>query len=237
MTRPTPFLRWLKIFAPVALIATGIALVASGLDAARLQSMLSEHSQAAPIGFVIISILLMSVMVPKTVVSVTAGALFGTSLGSGLMLVVAVVAAALNYSIGRWWLADSIESRIRRQDQTPTGEILRTAQSMAGDAGFGFHLMIRLAPIPTMMISYLMGACGGRFAPFLAATAVAVIPQSLWVHSGTIATAIDDPQAGGLRWMGIALSVIGAIAISVAVPREAMKRLKRQRLTEPGAVD
>ncbi|WP_186775947.1 TVP38/TMEM64 family protein [Rubripirellula reticaptiva] len=228
-------LRWIKLCAPVVLVLIGVSLVANGFDSARLEGMVTDLGRAAPIVFVVMAVVLMSVMVPKTVMSVAAGAMFGTVMGSGLMLLIAVVAASINFFIGRWWLADTIDRRIKAESQT--GEILQLARSMAGEAGFGFHFLLRLTPVPTMVISYLMGACGGRYWPFLAAAAAGVIPQTLWVHSGSAVTMVGDSQSDQLRWFSIALSVIGAIAVSVIVPRRAVQRLKQTRQDQLGIID
>lgn len=220
---------------PVALVLIGVVLLANGFDSTSLQEMVADLGRAAPVVFVVMAVVLMSVMVPKTVMSVAAGAMFGTVMGSGLMLLIAVLAATINFFIGRWWLADTIDRRIQTESQT--GEILQLARSMAGEAGFGFHFLLRLTPVPTMVISYLMGACGGRYLPFIAAAAAGVIPQTLWVHSGSAVAMVGDAQSDQLRWFSIALSIIGALAVSFIVPRRAVQRLKQTRQNQLGMVD
>jgi uncharacterized membrane protein YdjX (TVP38/TMEM64 family) len=83
-----------------------------------------------------------------------------------------------------------------------------------------------------------MGASGGRLRPFLLAAAVAVIPQTLWVHGGTATMLIDDPSPSGLRWTSVIVSVLAAIAISIIIPRMALKRVEAMKhLPANGAVD
>ncbi len=254
--RPPKSLRFLVPFALVCLGVTGIWL---GFDIAQLREWLGSLGTGAPIIFVLISILLMSTFVPKTAVSVTAGALFGTALGTGLMVIIAVTAAAMNYAIGRWWLHDSIRQSLSearevlpeepgalpnepadsledhdayREAHPPTSSRKKWAwviAGMAADAGFSLHLLIRLSPVPTMLISYSMGALNCRIRPYLWASAVAIIPQSAWVHAGSVATTLHDPDASALRFISVALSVLVAILVSVIVPREAFKRLQSMK--------
>ena len=99
---------------------------------------------------------------------------------------------------------------------------------LAAEAGFGLHLLIRLSPVPTMVISYCMGAVGARWLPYLSAAAAAIIPQILWVHSGATATMIHNPDATTLRWISGGLSMMVAIAVSMMIPRQAMRRLQSQ---------
>ena len=227
-----------RFVVPTLLLCCGAMLIYCGLDIRGLHAWLGRAGPWAPIAFALAGVLSMTAFVPKTIVSISAGALFGTPLGSLLMLVVAVSAAALNYSIARWWLFDSIGRRLHDTKQQHGTRWLRAVRNVAADAGFQFHLVVRLTPIPTTLISYTMGANGSRVRPFLLAAAVAVIPQMLWVHGGTAATMIDDPNVPGLRWVGVVVSVLAAVAIGVIVPREASKRLQREKVLDPsGATD
>ena len=131
-------------------------------DITQLKDWLDSKGSLAPILFVLLGIVLMSALVPKTVMSITAGVLFGTYLGSGLMLIVAVTAAWVNYQIGHWWLKPSPEQTGLTSNLTTQGSFLQTIRQMAAEAGFFSHLLVRLSPVPTMAISYLMGACGAR---------------------------------------------------------------------------
>lgn len=232
--RQSDWKRVMRVAVVPLVVLTVIVVVRLGFDVEAVEVWLKSTGPdrvglGAPVLFVMAGVVLMSVLVPKTIVSITAGALFGTLPGTALMLVIAVSAAIVNYSIGRWWLYDSIERRIRGGNDDRRTTLLGIIRSMAADGGFGFHFLVRLAPVPTMLISYSMGACGSRLRPFLMAAAVAVIPQALWVHSGTAASLIDAPSPSGLRWMGVAFSLAGAVAISVLLPRIAMKRLEEMK--------
>ncbi len=207
-----------------------------GFDTGDLQVWLDRAGPWAPIAFIFAGIASMSVLVPKTAVSITAGALFGTAIGSLLMLVIAVVAAALNYAIGRWWLFESIDERLRDASRNDRAMWLRAVRDVAAQAGFQFHFLIRLAPVPTTLISYAMGASGSRIRPFLAAAAVAVIPQTLWVHGGTAATLVADQDRSVLRWTGIVVSVLAAAAISVIIPRMAVRRVAAMKRMQASGV-
>jgi uncharacterized membrane protein YdjX (TVP38/TMEM64 family) len=217
-----------RFVVPALLLCCSGLLVYLGLDVRDLQVWLGQAGPWAPIAFVVAGVISMTVLVPKTVVSITAGALFGTSVGSLAMLVIAVSAAALNYSIARWWLFDSISRKLSETQQRGGAAWMRAVRDLAADAGFRFHLLVRLAPIPTTLISYIMGASGSKMRPFLCAAAVAVIPQMLWVQGGTVATMINDPSVSLLRWVSVIVSVLAAIAIAVIVPHQAMKRVRQR---------
>jgi uncharacterized membrane protein YdjX (TVP38/TMEM64 family) len=213
-----------RFLVPTLLLFCAALLMFFGVDGRDLQEWLRRAGPWAPTAFIFAGIAMMSVLVPKTLVSIAAGALFGTLLGSFLMLIIAVFAAALNYAIGRWWLHDSIDKRLATAGQKSGETWTRAVRDAASEAGFCFHFLVRLTPIPTTLISYAMGASGSRIRPFLMAAAVAVIPQALWVHSGTAATLMHQPGAPALRWASIVVSVTAAIAISILIPRVAIRR-------------
>lgn len=172
----------------------------------------------------------MSVCIPKTFMSISAGALFGTWFGSGVMLILAVTAALLNYHIGRWLIHQPL-AKNDEQDITNAQFVVRSMAEMAADAGFKSHLLVRLTPVPTMVISYAMGSCRARQKPYLAAAAFAVIPQILWVHSGTAAVLSNDTNATAAQWISIMIAILGGTLVAILVPREAMRRIRENQAT------
>ena len=211
-----------RLIVPAALIVIGAVVMAWGLDLQSRSVWIARSGTLAPLLFVISSVIMMTLFLPKTAVSLTAGALFGTLLGSVLLAIVAVIAALLNYGMGRWWLQASVARRVMANQ----AGWLAALRATAGDAGLGLHLLVRLCPIPTTVISYSMGAAGARLKPFLSAAFLAVAPQTLWVHSGAAATSAASSDGNLARWLGAVISLGVACMMSVVVPREALRRIR-----------
>lgn len=85
-------------------------------------------------------------------------------------------------------------------------------------------------------VSYWMGAAGARQVPYLAAALLAAGPQLLWVHCGAVATetmsavaesGLSAAESGPSRWLGLALSVVAAVLLSVLVPRHIWRQRAR----------
>jgi hypothetical protein len=53
-----------------------------------------------------------------------------------------------------------------------------------------------------------------------------VIPQTLWVHGGSAATLMHDSNASPLAWFGVGVSVSAAVALSIIVPRVALRKMR-----------
>lgn len=195
------------------------------------RELIAQSGKLAPLVFVLAGIASLTLLVPKTTISVISGALFGTLVGSFLMLLIAVSAAGINYWIGRWWLHGWVQSHFEDPRRFPR---LWTLHGLAADADVGCHFLIRLSPIPTALISYTMGASGSRFRPFLLATGLAVLPQMLWVHGGT-AVAMDPSSTSAAQWTSVVLAVGAALALSLWIPHVAMTRLNEMPEQSSGA--
>ena len=165
------------------------------------------------------------------------------------MLMVATTAAWINYKIGAWWWNG--DRRSANVDSTPSDATMnlgvpkdadqdgidhlsgrRWIAQVAQEAGFGTHLLIRLSPVPTMLVSYGCGAAGSRLWPYMVAAAVAVIPQSLWVIAGsTVADAALSPSAvsGPAKWISVAIAVASAVIVAVWIPAQFARYVRASR--------
>lgn len=199
------------------------------------QELLATSRHFGPLGFVFLGTILMCLFVPKTIISLAAGAVFGVLDGAWVLSGTALVSAMVNYHIGRFCLTNrhikSVGQTLGTEslvDSSPGSarqrkRLLRLVGRTARDAGLGFHLMVRLAPIPTTVISYAMGAASARQVPYAIAVVGASIPQWLWVYCG--ATAVTSEATGFAKTIGIACSVTAALILSVWVPRRVLANL------------
>ncbi|WDQ18765.1 VTT domain-containing protein [Rhodopirellula sp. P2] len=226
---------------PVLLIVVGVGGLVSGVGTELASEWLAMGREAGPVAFVVLGTLAMCLFVPKTFVSIAAGSVFGLMLGGPTLAVTAVVSAWVNYHLGKWSLGGGLLGNESPSDGASPGQALdaetnaswreglRMIRSTARDANLGMHLLVRLSPIPTTIISYSMGAAGARQLPYLAAALLAAGPQLLWVHCGAVASeAMSSVAEAGLtgagdsgltRWLGLAMSVVAAVLLSVLVPR------------------
>ena len=163
----------------------------------------------------------MSLFVPKTIVSIAAGGVFAMPNGFWILSLTAVVSATVNYHIGKWSLGDMPQPTGGKKAKL-THSLSRFADT-AKVGGIGFHLMIRLLPIPTTVISYSMGASGARQRPYLLAALLATVPQWLWVYCGAMAI---DPSKTSAKWIGIGVSATTGIVFSYWLSKNAQRMSK-----------
>lgn len=204
--------------APLLAVIGGLGLVFSGASLRLWNEWIQSLGVAGPAVFILGGVVFMSLFVPKTLISVAAGAALGTIVGSSTLTVTAILSAWVNYQIGRWaFQPSSVED-----SSTPPASVARSrldaVARTAANAGVATHLAVRLLPIPTTIISYAMGSSRARMMPYLIAAAVASGPQWLWVHAGA-EMASDGPMTS-TRMLGLAVSILAAIWLSVWLPRQ-----------------
>ncbi|SMP39663.1 hypothetical protein SAMN06265222_101340 [Neorhodopirellula lusitana] len=259
--------RWV----PATILALGLLGLASGQSLDTAGRWLELSRVAGPLAFIALGTLLMCFFVPKTLISLAAGSMFGVMEGSWVLSATAVAAAMINYHIGRWSLRYGHHTRYghhgsfkqsnhndrqyglgdgpHHQDEAQTshdetwhnhhigeqptdsddsphdidtarGKLLHRIATTAHQAGLGFHLLVRLTPIPTTVISYAMGAASARQIPYVTAALLASIPQWLWVYC---AASASEGSPSTAKWFSIGCSAFAAIALSFWIPRQLLR--------------
>ena len=160
--------------------------------------------------------------VPRSATSVVLGAVLG--FGDGLLVAFAggllggLAAFALSRTLGRSTVLRLAGPRLRRVDDVMT------------DRGFSSVLLGRVLPVlPFVAVSYGAGLLGVRFLPYLAATAIGLVPSTL-VQVGLGASAGFVADGGPL------LAVLPAATAAVGLSLLGSFLWRRGRRPEPTTV-
>jgi uncharacterized membrane protein YdjX (TVP38/TMEM64 family) len=167
----------------VVVVAVGVVFV-SGLyheisfeqlmrHHAATEKLVSEHELVAFGGYVSIYILVVALSIPGALVlTVTGGILFGTLLGALGAIIGATAGATIIFLIARGAVGEIL---IRRAGP----KLARVAAGFREDA-FCYLLFLRLVPLfPLWLVNLVPALAGVRLPPFVAATALGIIPGSL----------------------------------------------------------
>lgn len=187
----------------------------------EMKAWVGDLGILGPIIFVAAFVMLTCVMVPDTLLSITAGAVFGFVGGVAVLVVGAPIARAVQYALARRILQQRVQGyvatrpRLTRIDRAVRQDQLR------------LQLLLRLTPMSPTLLSYLFGAIGVRFGGFMLAL-VATLPGLLVsVYLGVEGTHVVEMTArpdgefvfqdmlkiGGLLVSGAALVVITRTAL------------------------
>ncbi|MEU3465365.1 TVP38/TMEM64 family protein [Streptomyces sp. NPDC006733] len=146
--------------------------------------------------------------VPRPLLNVAAGALFGTQGGLVSSLAGTVLGAGLSFCVGRLLGRDALRPLLR-------GRLITSVDRQLSRHGFRSMLAIRLFPgVPFAAANYSAAVSHMRLGPFLLATALGSIPNTAaYVIAGSRASSPTSPAF--LLAMGF-IALTGVVATLVA---------------------
>lgn len=188
----------------VAALVGYAVLGAPGPD--RVQTSIQSAGPVAPLLFVLVYAVLTVLMFPGSVLTVAAGVVFGTALGTTLSVLGASLGAAGAYLVGR---------RLGRGAVVElAGGRLEQLDGWLGRRGFVAVLYARLLPfVPFNLLNYAASVTGVRFRDYLAATVLGIVPGTF--AFAALGGSFEDPTSPAfLAAVGliIALAVAGPLA-------------------------
>ncbi|MFC8830603.1 TVP38/TMEM64 family protein [Streptomyces sp. NPDC057137] len=146
--------------------------------------------------------------VPRPLLNLAAGALFGTQLGLPAAIAGTVLGAGIAFGLGRFLGQEALRPLLR-------GRWLLAADGQLSQHGFRSMMAIRLFPgVPFQAANYCAAVSRMRWRPFLLATAIGTIPNTAaYVVAGSQAGSPTSPAF--LIAMGfIVLTGAGAAALA-----------------------
>lgn len=200
---------WLRLALLVSLliVAAVSALLVDLPSGADLRSMVDGGGAVAPVVFVLLYALVTLAPLPKNVLSVLAGAVFGFSYGSVLVYLAALAGAAIAFTLGRTLGREAVERL--------TGDRSAKVDELLAGRGLLAVVVARLIPVlPFTAINYSAGLSAIRFRDFGLGTAIGIIPGTLaYVALGSLAW---DPTPWRVGVVAGALILLSGGALLVA---------------------
>ncbi|MFD3329689.1 TVP38/TMEM64 family protein [Streptomyces sp. NPDC058701] len=156
--------------------------------------------------------------VPRPLLNLAAGAVFGTQFGLLAAVGGTVLGAAIAFGLGRFMGQEALRPYVR-------GRWLRAADGQLSRHGFRSMIAVRLFPgVPFVVANYCAAVSRCGWVPFLSATALGVVPNTTaYVVAGASASSPGSPAF---------LVSFGFIVVSV-VAAGAVAWRKRHRLAPP----
>lgn len=174
----------LKMLLPY--LAVGLPLVVVVLVLGRelghhIDAIEAWIARLGPLGllaFVALFVVTTSVLVPDTLLSLIAGALFGMAWGLAVIVGGSLLAAGLQYALSRRLLRAWIDRKVAAKPS------LAAIQRAVSRDEFRLQVLLRLSPLNPATLSYLLGAAGVRFSGFLVACLALVPGLAIEVYFG-----------------------------------------------------
>lgn len=212
---------WIRLLVVIILIVLAIIVfkftpIATWVKIENLTVLQAKAGIFAWLGFIIIYAIATILAVPGTILTLSAGALFGVVFGTLWTVIGATLGATGAFLIARFVAGEEARSQFEKGDR------LRLLRQGIEQDGFWFVLSIRLSPIfPFIAVNYLLGLTPIPLTAYFLATLIGIVPGTFaytWLGYGGLKAA-----TGGAPWQLVgALGVLAVISLLPIV----LKRLK-----------
>ena len=198
---PTTTLGWrrrLTRFGILAAVIAALGVAAAVLPLQAIADSVVGLGPAAAVAIAVVGGLLLSVLVPRTAITLACGALLGPATGAATALAAAIIAAVATYYAGRWAGRGVLGARHGGRMQRLDGWLNRR--------GLSAVLLVRFLPLaPFGLIGYAYGTTSVCRKRYLLGTTLASVPSA--VSYAVIGAAVASP--GSMNPLTLAPAAIG----------------------------
>lgn len=170
-----------------------------------------------PVVFVAMYIAVCVLVIPGSILTLGAGAVFGVIRGALFTVVGSTLGATLAFVLGRTLMREWVESKIK------TSRRLKSVDEAVQREGGRLVFLLRLSPlVPFSISNYVYGVTNIKLSHYFAATAVGMLPGIfLYSYIGSFIRRAAELGAGttGTTTGEWALYIVGLIATVVATVR------------------
>lgn len=227
-------LRWLlAALALVALVVGARTLPVADWIRASTDAVASL-GWLGPIAFGGAYVVAVLLLVPGSLITLAAGALFGVVVGTALVSIASTTAAALAFLLARSALRDRVQALAVRRPR------FAAIDAAVGRGGWKVVALLRLSPVvPFNLSNYLFGLTPVSFWPYVLASWVAMFPATLaYVYlgytgrAGALAVAGAETGRSPLEWSLLGVGLLATLAVTLYLTR--LARRQRQPLQDEG---
>lgn len=191
-----------------------------------LESWISSLGVWGPIVLTLTYIVATVLLVPGTILTLVAGAVYGLGTGMVVVSIGSTIGAALCFLIARYAARDRVAHWAERYP------LFAAIDSAIGEGGWKIVALLRLSPaIPFNVQNYLYGLTPVKFWPYVIASWVAMLPGTfLYVYLGHITGAAlgDQRDRTPAEWVLLAVGLAATVIVSVYIARLARRKIRQQ---------
>jgi len=146
-----------------------------------IQDFIKENKTAAPLIFIALcTIKAVLFFLPSMGLTIVAGALFGTVLGTIYVVIGGALSTLVGFYFARWVGQNAVEWLVQRNRR------IRQIEEWSKENGSKAVLLMRLSNVPWDVVSYWAGISGIRFRDFYIASLIPLVPVSfLYTYFGS----------------------------------------------------
>jgi uncharacterized membrane protein YdjX (TVP38/TMEM64 family) len=218
----------LKAILAIALIAAFVIAIRTLPVALWLEQFKSWVQGMGMLGYVLYVLVYMLccvLLIPAFALTVGAGAIFGFVAGSIVVLIGATLGASLAFLLARTVLRRRVETFVEGHPK------VAAVDRAIGREGVKLMLLCRVSGFPPFTwVNYGFGLTGVRFSQYFLTTLFGIIPGVLaFSYAGAAGAAVATGQGNRI---GLIVTAIGAVLVSVYIARIALKAIRRAGVEE-----
>jgi uncharacterized membrane protein YdjX (TVP38/TMEM64 family) len=195
-------------FGVLGTVIAGLGVASFTLPLREIADTVMSFGPAAAVAIAVVGGVLLSVLVPRTAITLACGALLGPATGAATALAAAVLAAIATYAAGRWAGRGALSAR--------TGGRLDRLDGWLNRRGLSAVLLVRFLPLaPFGLIGYAYGTTSVCRKRYLLGTTLASIPSA--ISYAVIGAAVVSP--GSMNPLTLAPALIGFTLTTTIVVR------------------
>ncbi|EEF59973.1 TVP38/TMEM64 family protein [Pedosphaera parvula] len=174
--------------------------------------------------FVLIYILACVLLIPGSILTLGAGAIFGVVKGSILVSIGATLGATVAFLIGRYLARNAIARKIEHNEKFSAIDKAVAAQ------GWKIVLLTRLSPIfPFTLLNYVFGLTRISLRDYVLASWIGMMPGTvMYVYIGSLARLAGERTRTPAEWALYGIGLIATVVVTIFVTRIARNALNEQ---------
>ncbi|HVS02282.1 MAG TPA: TVP38/TMEM64 family protein [Thermoanaerobaculia bacterium] len=221
---------WARVLAGAAVL---VALVLVGRQLGgyvpRFAGWVEGQGIWGPVVFVAGYALATVAMVPGSLLTLAAGAIFGLVEGTLYVFAGAVLGSSLAFLVARYLARGAVARRLAGNAR------FRTIDRAVGRQGRKIVLLLRLSPVfPFNLLNYALGLTDVRFGDYLVGS-IGMLPGTLlYVYYGKLAGEVAavaggvEAERGAGYWAVLGLGLAATLAVTALVTRTARRALREE---------
>ncbi|GGQ52046.1 TVP38/TMEM64 family protein [Couchioplanes azureus] len=173
-------------FGLLGAVVAALGVAAAVLPLKEIADSVLALGPAAAVAIAVVGGLLLSVLVPRTAITLACGALLGPATGAATALAAAVIAAIATYYAGRWAGRGALGAK--------AGGRMARLDGWLNRRGLAAVLLVRFLPLaPYGLIGYAYGTTSVCRKRYLLGTTLAAVPSA--VSYAVIGAAVTSPHS------------------------------------------
>ncbi len=215
-TTSRPWIRPLLLALVVVALLVAAKVFGLGDRLEEARAWILELGPWGPLVFIVVYAVAVVAAVPGSVLTIAAGAMFGSVLGVAVVSVASTLGAALAFAAARWFARDSVASWLAGNER------FAKLDRMTGRHGAIMVAITRLVPIfPFTLLNYGFGLTGVPFRTYVFWSWLCMLPGTILYVVGA------DAVTRGLAEGRVPWPLVGVVAATAVILTLIVRRARR----------